>query len=126
MFLEGEQFYLYAILNHHPVQSLNDCQNVNGTSHATYQEAVTELELFASDHKAEYTMMKDIADLQTLRSPHGLYVHIVVNNCVPNLWALWNLFHEQLAYNYTLQANGIASIGEVHPLLLLQRTWKVF
>ena len=65
----GENFYLRTLLQHRPALSFEDARTIDGTLYGTYQEAATELGLFATEKEAKYALLEGI---QTLKTPHQL------------------------------------------------------
>ena len=53
---EGDVFYLRALLQHRPASSHVDAQTVDGVELPTYQEAATELGMFANENELQYSV----------------------------------------------------------------------
>ena len=113
---EGDVFYLHALLQHRPASSHLDARTVDGVEHTTYQEAATELGLFANENESQYALMEAIQSLKTPRQLRLLFVHLLVNDCVPTPLAHWEIFQENFALDYTLQNNNTLDIGMDHAL----------
>jgi hypothetical protein len=75
---------------------------VDGVEFPTYQEATTELGLFANENESEYGLMEAIQSLKTPRQLQLLFVHLLVNDCVPTPLAHWKIFQENFALDYTV------------------------
>jgi hypothetical protein len=99
---EGDIYYLRALLQHRPASSHVDAQTVNNIEFATFQEAATELGLFANEKESEYALTEAIQSLKTPWQLHLLFVHLLVNDCVPTPLAHWENFQESFALDYTL------------------------
>jgi hypothetical protein len=113
---EGEVFYLRALLQHRPASSHLDARTVDGVEYPTFQEAATELGLFANEQEAEYALVEAIQSLKTPRQLRLLFVHLLVNDCVPTPLALWETFQESFALDYTLRNNNALDTGLNHTL----------
>ena len=113
---EGDVFYLHALLQHRPASSYVDARTVDGVEFPSYQEAATELGLFANENESEYALMEAIQSLKTPRQLRLLFVHLLVNDCVPTPHAHWEIFQENFALDYTLQNNNSLDIGMDHAL----------
>ena len=113
---EGDLFYLRALLQHRPASSYVDARTVNGIEYATFQEAATELGLFANEKESEYALMEAIQTLKTPRQLRLLFVHLLVNDCVPTPLAHWETFQENFALDFTLQNHNALEIGMDHAL----------
>ena len=87
-----DMFYLHALLQHRPASSHVDAQAVDGVELPTYQEAATELGLFANENESQYALMEAIQSLKTPRQLWLLFVHLLVNDCVPTPLAHWKIF----------------------------------
>lgn len=108
---QGELFYLRTILQHHARTSFEDARTVDGILYGTYQEAATHLGLFADDNEAEYAMHEAVRNLRTPRQLRVLFIHLLVNDCVPTPMTLWNDFRTDLARDYTLQSGNMDDVG---------------
>jgi hypothetical protein len=85
-------------LQHHPCMSFENAWIVEGTLHATYQEAVTLLGLFADDNKVVYAIQEAIYNLCTPQQLWVLFVHLLVNDCVPTPLTIWHHFCNNLTW----------------------------
>jgi hypothetical protein len=99
---EGDIYYLCALLQHRPASSYVDARTVNDIEFATSQEAATELGLFANEKESEYALTEAIQSLKTPQQLCLLFVHLLVNDCVPTPLAHWDTFQESFALDYTL------------------------
>ena len=113
---EGEVFYLRALLQHRPASSHVDARTVDDVEYTTFQEAATELGLFANEKEAEYALMEAIQSLKTPRQLRLLFVHLLVNDCVPTPLGYWETFQESFALDHTLQNGNALDIGLDHAL----------
>ena len=113
---EGDIDYLCALLQHRPASSHVDARTVNNIEFATFQEAATELGLFANEKESEYALTEAIQSLKTPRQLRLLFVHLLVNDCVPTPLAHWEIFQESFALDYTLRNNNALDIGLDHAL----------
>jgi hypothetical protein len=113
---EGEVFYLRALLQHRPASSHVDARTVDDIEFPTFQEAATELGLFANENESAYALMEAIQTLKTPRQLRLLFVHLLVNDCVHTPLAHWETFQESFALDYTLRNNNAIDIGLDHAL----------
>jgi hypothetical protein len=112
----GEVFYLRTLLQHRPCTSFEDARSVDGIQYETYQEAATELGLFANEKEAEYALLEGIQNLKTPRQLRLLFVHLLVNDCVSTPMLIWENLAHHLALDYTLRHQNITQIGVEHAL----------
>ena len=63
-----------------------------------------------------YALMEAIQSLKTPKQRWLLFVHLLVNDCVPTPLAHWEIFQENFALDYTLQNNNTLDIGMDHAL----------
>ena len=108
---KGELFYLRAILRHRSILSFEDARSVNGEMYNTFQEAAVLLGIFANEDEAEYALREGIDYLRTPRQLRILFVHLLINDCIPTPLRLWQRFHLQLSRDYILQHNNTEQIG---------------
>lgn len=108
----GELFYLRTILQHCPLQSFEDALDVNGTPHATFQEAAIALGLFAERNEAQYALQEAVLSLKTPRQLRQLFVHLLTNDCVPAPQNLWDSFREEFCLDYSLQVGQNPHISQ--------------
>ncbi|KAJ7494997.1 hypothetical protein FB451DRAFT_950144, partial [Mycena latifolia] len=100
---QGELFYLRAILQHKPCLSFKDALTVGETEYATFQDVAIQLGLFADSNEATYAMLEAV---QTLRAPRQLrlfFVHLLVSDCVDSPLTMWEIFQNELSYDYILR-----------------------
>jgi hypothetical protein len=107
----GEVFYLRTLLQHRPYCSHEDARTVDGVQYETYQEAATELGLFANEKEAEYALLEGIQNLKTPRQLRLLFVHLLVNDCIPTPMLLWENIAHHLAFDHTLRHQNIVGVG---------------
>ena len=117
----GEVFYLQAILQNHPAQSFHSAHTVNGHKYACFQEATTAMGLFTHQHEAHQAMDEAVQTLNTPYQLRLLYIHMLMNNCIPNPLQLWNIFRDHLALDFTLHANNDVDVGHTGALHELAR-----
>jgi hypothetical protein len=103
----GEVFYLRTLLQHRPYSSYEDARTVDGVQYETYQEAATELGLFANEKEAEYVLLEGIQNLKTLRQLRLPFIHLLVNDCIPMPMLLWENIAHHLALDHTLRHQNI-------------------
>ena len=108
---EGERFYLRSILQHHPITSFTDALSANGIQHLSYQDTANALGLFADDNEAEHAILEAISALRTPRQLRILFVHLLVNNCVPAPRAAWETHSSALAQDFILAHHGSHELG---------------
>jgi hypothetical protein len=114
--LHGKVFYLQTLLQHWPSSSYEDTQTVDGVEHDTYQEAATRSGLFMNEKEAKYALLEGI---QTLKTPHQLcllFVHLLVNDCIPTPMLIWDKLTHHLSFNHILQHNNVANVGVEYAL----------
>ncbi|EAU89526.2 ATP-dependent DNA helicase PIF1 [Coprinopsis cinerea okayama7 len=108
---QGQTFYLRAILTQRAARSYEDVRTVNGVQFRTYQEAAIAMGIFTDDDEAIFAIAEAIAALRTPREIRVLFVHLLVNDCVPAPLLVWDEFWESLAYDFTLRNNGNIDLG---------------
>jgi hypothetical protein len=86
-------------------------RTIDGIEYNTFQDTAIELGLFADNNEGTYAMMEAIQTLRTPRQLRVLLVHLLVNDCVPMPLVMWETFHEELAYDFTLQNNNSLPLG---------------
>ena len=99
----GELFYLRALLQHRPANSFIDARTINGILCNSYQEAATILGIFADEKEAEYGMREAIQFLKTPRQLRLLFVHLLINDCIPSPIDFWQIFEVNLQLDFTLR-----------------------
>ncbi|PPQ84163.1 hypothetical protein CVT25_002029 [Psilocybe cyanescens] len=107
----GDIFYLRCILSHKPVASFNDTLTVDGQSVLTYQEAATKLGLFAEENEATSAFLEAIQALRTPRQLRYLFIHLLVNDCIPTPLIFWINFADHLSHDFFLQHNHSRDLG---------------
>jgi len=107
----SEQFYLRTILQHRPATSFEGARTVDNNIYDSYQEAATEMGLFATQKEAEYALLEGIQTLKTPRQLRILFVHLLVNDCVPTPISLWDSPAEHLSFDHTLHRGNVQEIG---------------
>jgi hypothetical protein len=107
----GEVFYLRTLLQHRACSSHEDVRTVDDVQYETYQEAATELGLFANEKEAEYALLEGIHNLKTPRQLRLLFVHLLVNDCVPTPMLIWHNLGQQLALDHTLRHHNAVHMG---------------
>lgn len=113
---QGELFYLRRILQHRSALSFEDARTVGERIFETYQEAATEMGLFADENEGIYALKEAIETLRTPRQLRILLVHLLVNDLLPTPINAWNDMHEHLALDFTLRNGGLVEIGVDHAL----------
>jgi hypothetical protein len=107
----GEVFYLRALLQHRPSSSHVDARTVNGTIYDTYQETATQLGLFATEKEGEYALLEAIQNLKTPRQLRLLFVHLLVNDCIPTPMLIWENLAHHLSHDHTLRHHNVLNVG---------------
>jgi hypothetical protein len=79
--------------------------------HETYQEAATHLGLFADDNEASYELQEAVHSLRTPQQVRVLFVHLLVNDCVPTPLHIWEEFSLHFARDFILQNENIVNIS---------------
>ncbi|OBZ77825.1 ATP-dependent DNA helicase PIF1, partial [Grifola frondosa] len=113
---EGERFYLRALLRHRPATSFEDIRTIDNVIFDSFQAAATHLGLFASDDEARYAMAEAIDTLRTPRELRILFIHLLMNECIPTPLEFWELFADALSRDFTLQADNSTAAGKNHAL----------
>ena len=108
---QAELFALRTILQTRPCRSFSMARTVGNVEHTTFQEAATDMGLFADTDEATYAVLEGICSLRTPRELRILFVHLLVNECVTAPVILWETFQENLSYDFILQNNGITELG---------------
>jgi hypothetical protein len=67
--------------------------------------------LFATQKEAEYALLEGIQTLRTPRQLRILFVHLLVNDCVPTPIFLWDSLAEHLSFDHTLHHGSVQEIG---------------
>lgn len=70
-----------------------------------------ELGLFADENEGMYAMKEAVDELHTPRQMHILFVHLLINECLPIPIDAWADFRENLALDFTLQNRNIFAVG---------------
>ena len=99
---EGDTFYLRAILQHTPLRSFEDGLCVEGVQYDSFQDAACHMGLFADQNEAQYAMHEAIHDLRMPKQMRLLFVHLLINECIPTPIHFWDCFHHDLALDFTL------------------------
>jgi len=112
----GEVFYLRTLLQHWPSSSYEDARTVDGVEHDTYQEAATQSGLFANEREAEYALLEGIQTLKTPCQLRLLFVHLLVNDCVPTPMLIWDKLAHHLSFDHILRHNNVTNVGVEYAL----------
>jgi hypothetical protein len=107
----GEVFYLRTLLQYRPSSSYEDARTANGTLYDTYQETATQLGLFATEKEGEYALLEGIQNLKTPRQLRLLFVHLLVNDCIPTPMLIWENLAHHLSLDHTLRHHNAANVG---------------
>jgi hypothetical protein len=97
---DGERFYLRTLLQNRPGRSYRGLRTVNGIHYTTFQEAATEMGLFAVEHESDYAMHEAVVSLRTPREMRLLFVHLLVNDCVDTPRTMWETFRNELSLDF--------------------------
>ena len=117
---KGNHFYLWTLLQHHPACSFEELHTVNGTIYATFQEAATTLGLFANQNEGIYALKEAINSLQMPWQLHILFIHLLVNECLPTPLTVWCEFQSKFAHDFILHYENAVAIGVDHTLQEMQ------
>ena len=98
----GELFYLHTILQCHLTAFFMDVWTVNSLTFDTYQSVAVELGIFTNKQEARYALLKAIQTLHTPWQIWLLFVHLLINNCVPTPIQIWDTFKEHMAQDYII------------------------
>ena len=107
----GEVFYLQALLQHRPSSSHVDAWTDNGTVYNTYQKVATQLGLFVTDKEGKYALLEAIQNLTTPWQLPLLFVHLLVNNCIPMPMLIWENLTHHLSCDQMLQHHNVLNVG---------------
>jgi len=105
-------FYLRTILQNKPATSFEDARTINGVVFTTFQEAATDMGLFADSAESTLTLMEAVASLRTPRQLRMLFADLLVNDCIEYPLATWQQFTEYLSADFTLQNGGSQELGQ--------------
>jgi hypothetical protein len=108
---KGELFYLRALLQHRCSRSFLELYTVDGEVCTSFQEAASRLGLFADDNEATYAMSEAVHTLRTPRQLRMLFVHLLVNDCVPLPLDVWSMFQAQLIQDFEIHRNGSVDLA---------------
>ena len=72
---------------------------------------MTAFGLFADQNEGIYALKEIIDTLQTPWQLCVLFIHLLVNDCLPTSIAVWDEFQDNFAYDFTLWHRNIAEIG---------------
>ena len=103
---QGEIFYLRCILQHKPVRSFEDARTVNGTILPNFQLAAMASGLFADENEAVYALQEAVHTLRTPRQIRLLFVHLLINDCIPSPIQVWQRFRDHLSLDFFLRNNN--------------------
>ena len=67
--------------------------------------------LFADRNEAQLAMQEAVLTLKTPRQLRLLFVHLLVNNCIPVPLLLWEMFHTPMGTDFCLQSGNNANIA---------------
>lgn len=102
---EGEIFYLRTLLQHRAARSYKDLKTINDREYPTFQETASHLGLFAEENEAEYALHEATMALRTPRQIRILFIHLLVNDCIPVPLTTWDTYRPTLAFDFYVQ-NG--------------------
>jgi hypothetical protein len=91
--------------------SFQDAHTVNNIEYDTYQEAATEIGLFANEKEAKYALLKGIQNLKTPRQLYILFIHLLINDCIPTPMVMWEKLGLPLSLDHTLQHGNVVEVG---------------
>jgi len=113
---QGHLFYLCTILQNRPALSFEDARTVDGMVKPTYQDAAMAMGLFADRNEAQLAMEEAVLTLKTPRQLRLLFVHLLVNDCVPTPLLLWQTFHSAMATDFRLQSGNNTEMADSRAL----------
>ena len=70
-----------------------------------------QLGLFATEKEAEYALLEGIHNLKTPRQLRLLFVHLLVNDCVPTPMLTWAKLALDLSLDHTLRHHNQPQVG---------------
>jgi len=118
-----EHFYLAALLKHQLMWQWEDATIVNGLEQGSYQQAASELGLFATESEAEAAIHEGIKKLLTPPQLRNLFIWMLLDGQVVGLLEIWNQFFHQFAQDHLLccgQSINLAfnkTLGDLNHLL---------
>lgn len=121
----GEVYYLRKILQHHAVDSFIGARTVGGRTQPSYQDAANELGLFAEHDEGTLALLEAISNLSTPRQLRSLFIHLLINDCLPLPTTTWELFQDNLSFDFTLQHGNSLELGISHALFEMAHLSKV-
>jgi hypothetical protein len=86
-------------------------RTVRNIEYGSFQEAASELGLFADRNEGAYAMLEAIQNLRTPRELRVLFVHLLVNECLDTPLTLWDDVQHHLAYDFVLKNNNVVDLG---------------
>jgi hypothetical protein len=107
----GELFYLRTILQTRPCRSFLEAQTVGGEVQSTFQDASNALGRFADTNESMYAVLEAVQSLRTPRQLRVLFVHLLIQECVPSPMRMWEEFQDEFARDFTLQNNNSSELG---------------
>jgi hypothetical protein len=84
---------------------------VDDVEYPTFQEAAIHMGLFADESEARYALREAIDSLKTPRQLRVLFVHLLVNDCIPTPLTIWDEFQNKFAFDFLLQNNNVVDIS---------------
>ena len=108
---QGELFYLRAILQIKPAHSFLDVLRHEGRVFENFQSLATELGIFAEEKEAFHAMQEAISDMKTPHELRLLFIHMLINDCIPCPRDAWDMFQQHLIFDYQIRYRGNEEIA---------------
>jgi hypothetical protein len=102
---KGEAFYLRTILLHKQARSYDQLRTVDGQLCSSFQEAAIQMGLFADDNEVSIAFQEAVTALKTPAQLRVLFVHLLVNDCIPTPMEIWDLFSANMSLDHRLRLN---------------------
>lgn len=109
---QGEVFYLRCILSQKSASSFVDARTIDDTLYETYQEAATVMGLFEDEDEATHAFTEAIQDLRTPAQLRILFIHLLINDCIPTPMMFWTTFANDLSLDFTLRNSNSLELGQ--------------
>ena len=95
-----ERFYLAALLKYRPMWDWAETTIVNGEEQGSYQQAASELGLFATESECEAAICEGIDKLLTPAQLRHLFIWLLLDGQVKTPLDLWTQFRDSFARDH--------------------------
>ncbi|KAJ2913021.1 hypothetical protein MD484_g7399, partial [Candolleomyces efflorescens] len=108
---QGEVFYLRVVLANRPARNFEDARTLGGITYPSFQVSAIVMGLFDDDNEAMYAIAEAVQLLRTPQEMRVLFVHLLVNDCVPAALQIWDRFWKDLSLDFILRNRGSENLG---------------